>query len=91
MIEHSSSSEGKVAANQAFHEPVRLRREGNGISEVRTPLEAAMALSKAWPPTRGKWYWAASRACADAVEGRTSVQVARRIFVQAVQESRLDA
>lgn len=75
----------------AFHEPVKLRLGGARVAEISTAEEASAALHGEWPPTRGKWYYAASRACSAAMEGRTSPHVARRIFMEAVQESRLDA
>lgn len=80
-----------MSTSQEFHEPVRLRIPGSAIAEIRTAAEASELLRSTWPETRGKWYYAAGRACADAMRGRTSIHVARRIFVEAVQESRLDA
>lgn len=75
----------------AFHEPVLLRSGNTGIAAISTLAEARDLLQNAWPDTRGKWYYAANRACADAVDGRASVHIARRIFVYAVEESRLQA
>lgn len=72
-----------------FHEPVLLTGV-NGVTAVRTAHEASEALKGAWPAARGKWYYAASRACASAVEGRTSPHIARRIFIQAAEESRVN-
>lgn len=57
--------------------------------EFPSPGEAREALLATWPQTRGKWYHAAGRACSAAMEGRASVHVARRIFLEAAQESRL--
>jgi hypothetical protein len=80
-----------VKAELAFHEPVLLRSGHTGIAAISTLAEARDLLQNAWPDTRGKWYYAANRACADAVDGRASVHIARRIFVYAVEESRLQA
>lgn len=74
-----------------FHQPVLLRFRDRSITEIRSAREAHDALRSTWPDTRGKWYYAADRACVSALEGKTSVHIARRIFVEAVQESRLDA
>lgn len=73
----------------AFHEPVHLKFAEGGHAVIRTPGEAREALLATWPQTRGKWYHAAGRACSAAMEGRASVHVARRIFLEAAQESRL--
>ncbi len=80
-----------MAIDQAFHEPVLLKSGATGISEIRTLAQARDLLREGWPETRGKWYFAADRACADAADGRASVHMARRIFVYAVEESRLSA
>ena len=80
-----------MSTSLEFHEPVRLQIPGAAIAEIKTAAEASELLLNTWPDTRGKWYWAAGRACADAMRGRTSVHVARRIFLEAVQESRLNA
>lgn len=74
--------------NLQFHEPVVLRT-GDRLLEVRDALQAARTLESAWPDTRGKWYHAANRACRSAVKGETSAQMARNLFMQAVDESRL--
>lgn len=73
-----------------FQEPVVLKTGGH-ILEVRDALQAAHALSESWPETRGKWYYAANRACRSAVKGETSPLLARRMFKEAVDESRLGA
>jgi hypothetical protein len=80
-----------VPTDLKFHEPVLLRSGHTGISAISTLAQARDLLRDGWPETRGKWYHAASRACADAVDGRSSVHIARRIFVYAVEESRLQA
>lgn len=80
-----------MSSDQTFHEPVLLRSGQNGVAEIRTLDQALELLREGWPETRGKWYFAAGRACADAVNGRASVHIARRIFVYAVEESRLSA
>jgi len=72
-----------------FTEPVRLETAGGFVREVRSAHEAFDALHAGWPETRAKWYHAALRACSSAIEGRTGVHVARRIFVEAARESRL--
>ena len=77
------------AGDARFHPPVLLNSSALGVAEVGSVLEAREVLHGNWPPTRGKWFYAASRACRAAVEGRTSVHVARRIFVEAARESRL--
>ena len=71
-----------------FHEPVVLRFPA-GNTTVSSAEEASDALLGAWPNSRGKWYHAARRACASATEGRTSPHIARRVFLQAAQESRI--
>lgn len=73
-----------------FSEPVLLRNGGQ-ITEIRNAIEACAALQTNWPEARGKWYYAASRACSSVAEGRTSPHVARRIFLQAAEESRVRA
>ncbi len=73
-----------------FSEPVILRTGGN-VVEVCDALQATRALTEAWPETRGKWYHAANRACRSAVKGETSALHARRMFKEAVDESRLGA
>jgi hypothetical protein len=75
----------------AFHEPVLLKSALRGLDEVRTADQARDLLRNDWPETRGKWYHAANRACSAAVDGKASVHIARRIFVHAVEESRLQA
>ncbi|WP_047144626.1 DUF982 domain-containing protein [Aquamicrobium sp. LC103] len=77
-----------MSNNTDFHEPVRLRAEF-GVTEVRSAVEASAALRGAWPETRGKWYYAASRACSAAMEGRAPAHAARHTFIRAAQESRL--
>ncbi len=72
-----------------FHEPVVLRRQA-GTTTVSSASEASAVLVAEWPNSRGKWYHAARRACASATEGRTSPHIARRIFLQAAEESRLN-
>ncbi len=73
-----------------FHEPVRLTQGGNDrILEIRDAIEASTALESGWPETRGKWYYAARQACRAAGEGRGSPHIARRIFLRAVEESRI--
>ncbi|MEO3998920.1 DUF982 domain-containing protein [Mesorhizobium sp. CAU 1732] len=79
-----------MTINTTFHEPVLLRGNG-GVTSIRTAVEASEALQLQWPEARGKWYHAANRACASAAEGRTSPHVARRIFLQAAEESRVRA
>ncbi|MCO6391174.1 DUF982 domain-containing protein [Aliihoeflea aestuarii] len=73
-----------------FTEPVVLRAGGH-LLEVRDALQASRALTESWPETRGKWYYAANRACRSAVKGETSAILARRMFKEAVDESRLGA
>ncbi len=80
-----------MSSDQTFHEPVLLRSGQSGVAEIRTLDQALELLREGWPETRGKWYFAAGRACADAANGRASVHIARRIFVYAVEESRLSA
>lgn len=77
-----------MRSNQSFAEPVRLV-SSDRILEIRNPEEAYRTLNGEWPDTRAKWYYAAVRACSSAMEGRTGVHVARRIFVEAARESRL--
>lgn len=80
-----------MSSDQTFHEPVLLRSGESGIAEIRTLDQALELLREGWPETRGKWYYAANRACDDAAKGQTSVHIARRIFVYAIEESRLSA
>jgi len=78
-----------VAMNDCnFAEPVVLKI-GPGLTTVSSAQEASETLIGRWPEARGKWYHAARRACASAVEGRTSPHIARRIFLQAAEESRV--
>jgi len=77
-------------AGVEFPEPVVLR-SGGRVLEIRDATQAAKTLAEAWPATRGKWYHAANRACRSAEKGETSPQLARSMFVQAVDESRLCA
>lgn len=79
-----------LSADPEFSEPVLLRF-GGGVRAVRTARQAYEALHHEWPATRAKWYHAATRACSSAMEGRTGIHVARRIFVEAARESRLQA
>lgn len=79
-----------MCAELEFHLPVRLRT-GGGVTEIRTPREASEALVNGWPATRGKWYYAANSACMAAQRGKTPLPVARGIFLQAIDESRLNA
>ena len=79
-----------MCAELEFHLPVRLRT-GSGVMEIRTPREASEALVNGWPATRGKWYYAANSACIAAQRGKTPLPVARGIFLQAIDESRLNA
>ncbi|MGQ2907680.1 MAG: DUF982 domain-containing protein [Aliihoeflea sp.] len=79
-----------TATNVQFPEPVVLRT-GDRVLEIRDAMQAAQTLAEAWPATRGKWYHAANRACRSAVRGETSPQLARNMFAQAVDESRLGA
>ncbi|MCO5160399.1 MAG: DUF982 domain-containing protein [Mesorhizobium sp.] len=80
-----------MSVEQTFHEPVVLKAGDGKTAEIRTLDQALDLLREGWPETRGKWYYAAHRACDDAASGRTSVHIARRIFVYAVEESRLSA
>lgn len=75
-------------ADTTFKEPVVLSFPA-GSTTVSSAEEARDALLGAWPNSRGKWYHAARRACASAAEGRTAPHVARRVFIQAAQESRI--
>ena len=77
-----------MTINTTFHEPVLLHGDA-GVTQVRDAHEAVAMLKGRWPEARGKWYHAASRACVSAAEGRTCPHVARRIFLQAVEESRV--
>jgi hypothetical protein len=76
--------------DSSFQEPVMLHFQA-GVTAVSNAQEASEALVRVWPSSRGKWYHAARRACASATEGRTSPHVARRIFVQAAEESRISS
>jgi len=80
--------ESAVTPDTAFAEPVTITFPA-GAREVRDAHQAYEALHNGWPDTRAKWYYAAVRACSSAMEGRTGVHVARRIFVEAARESRL--
>ena len=80
-----------MSVEQMFYEPVVLKVGNGAPAEIRTLGQARDLLRDGWPETRGKWYYAANRACDDAASGRTSVHIARRIFVYAVEESRLSA
>lgn len=73
-----------------FREPVILKA-GDNVVEVRDALQASQALAHSWPETRGKWYYAANRACRSAVKGETSATLARDMFKAAVDESRIGA
>lgn len=66
-----------------------MMKSSGRVHEVRDARQAYDALNGEWPQTRAKWYYAAKRACSSAMEGRTGPQVARRIFLEAVKESRL--
>lgn len=59
------------------------------IREVRSVEEANQMLQGRWPETRGKRYYAALRACADALKDETPPHVARRAFIAAAEESRV--
>lgn len=80
-----------MSVEQMFYEPVVLKAGNGETAEIRTLDQARDLLRDGWPETRGKWYYAANRACDDAANGRTSVHIARRIFAYAVEESRLSA
>lgn len=80
-----------MSAEKLFYEPVVLKSGNGEVAEIRTLDQALELLREGWPETRGKWYYAANRACDDAASGRASVHIARRIFVYAVEESRLSA
>jgi len=71
-----------------FDQPVRLK-QGEQIELVSDASQASHLLLRSWPATRGKWYHAATRACARASEGKTLPHVARSVFEKAAQESRL--
>ncbi|MHB2267518.1 DUF982 domain-containing protein [Aliihoeflea sp. PC F10.4] len=73
-----------------FDEPVVLKT-GDHVFEVCDVQQAARTLRESWPETRGKWYYAANRACRSAAKGETSPLLARRMFKEAVDESRLGA
>lgn len=77
-------------ADVKFPEPVVLKAGGR-VLEIRDAMQAAQTLAESWPATRGKWYHAANRACRSAARGETSPVLARSMFVQAVDESRLGA
>lgn len=73
-----------------FHEPIWLCGDA-GEQEILSADQAYEVLTQRWPETRGKWYHAATRACRSASAGQTSPHIARRMFMQAADESRLAA
>lgn len=73
-----------------FHQPIHLVGD-NGEMHIATVAEAYAALTGNWPPSRGKWYHAAARACRSASAGETSPHIARRMFLYAAGEARLSA
>ena len=71
-----------------FHEPIHILEE-RGETTIASASEAYAALTGDWPPSRGKWYHAAARACRSASIGETSPHIARRMFIHAAGEARL--
>ncbi len=71
-----------------FHEPIHILEE-SGELRIASADEAYAALTGNWPPSRGKWYHAAARACRSASAGETSPHIARRMFIYAAGEARL--
>ena len=80
-----------MSVEQMFYEPVVLKVGNGATAEIRTLGQARDLLRDGWPETRGKWYYAANRACDDAASGRTSVHIARDTSASAVGESRPSA
>ncbi len=56
---------------------------------VRNTREAAWLLADEWPVVSGKPFTGALRACAAAIEGKTSASLARLAFVAAARHANL--
>ncbi|MEO3387431.1 DUF982 domain-containing protein [Mesorhizobium sp. CAU 1741] len=72
-----------------FHQPIHVVGDAGDL-QISTAGEAYAVLTEKWPPSRGKWYHAAARACRSASNGESSPHIARRMFLHAASEARID-
>ncbi|WEX76031.1 DUF982 domain-containing protein [Sinorhizobium numidicum] len=69
--------------------PIELGLTG-GKRTVKGPYDALACLAGQWPH-RGPYYVAARSACRAAIEGRRTVEEARKLFISAAEEAHLKA
>ena len=68
--------------------PVTIETAPGRFRNIHSVRAAAEMLLSAWPEAgKGPAYAAATRACLNAVEGKTTPEVARRAFMIAAQEA----
>ncbi|UXN66030.1 DUF982 domain-containing protein (plasmid) [Phyllobacterium sp. A18/5-2] len=65
--------------------PVVIAQAGQRRN-VTSVMEAAVLLFQVWPKDRGKAYFAARRACIEALEGKATADDARAAFIAAARE-----
>ncbi|MQW85530.1 DUF982 domain-containing protein [Sinorhizobium saheli] len=70
--------------------PIELGLTGDDVRTVKGPSDALACLAGQWPH-RGPYYVAARSACRAAIEGRRTVEEARRLFISAAEEAHLKA
>lgn len=73
-----------------WSEPVEIKFNHAGLRTVRGPFDALIYLHDMWPLRTGAKFVKASNACKGAVEGRISLEDARKDFLAAAEEARLN-
>lgn len=68
-------------------EPVEVTLDTNTINVVAGPFDALALMTGNWPHVRGLNFVRARSACRAALDGRKSVEEARRCFEDAVSEA----
>ncbi len=71
-------------------EPVEVNVDKNTRNVVAGPFDALVLLTDNWPHLRGLNFVRARSACRAALDGRKSVEEARRCFEDAVSEAKLN-
>ncbi|MCA1405254.1 DUF982 domain-containing protein [Ensifer sp. IC3342] len=69
--------------------PIELGLTRNDVRMVKGPSDALRCLADQWPH-RGPYYVAARSACRAAIEGRRTVEEARKLFISAAKEAHLE-
>jgi hypothetical protein len=79
-----------MTVDVAWKRPIQISISSEGKSvEISSTSQAAWLLADQWPGVDGKWFSRALRACADSIEGKGTVERARRSLALAAREANL--